>query len=289
MEARYKAASIDCPLVVMTRVREPLAYYLSFYKWGVAFRQKEDPRKFGNNFTTWVRRNQNLQSAIMLRGMSAMNAEYYGRLPQRRAGGGRHNSRSNVQNPDWDAIQLLLDKFDVVGSMERFDESLLLAADLSGLPLLLYKRNQPHLKGGFRGSSKSVCPDMDACRRAVQEAAPLDYQMYEKYAAAFEARIRALGAPFEARVAAYKRALVAAQHAWKKAPRKQTICRYHPETTEKVAELRPENIRCPVADSLELCQRTYAHRLFECPWQFQPNSSLTDPLGCWKPSSGFNR
>ena len=39
----YKAAGIDCPIVQMTRVREPLEYYLSFYKWGVAFRQKEDP------------------------------------------------------------------------------------------------------------------------------------------------------------------------------------------------------------------------------------------------------
>ena len=29
--------------MLMTRVREPLDYYLSFYKWGVAFRQREDP------------------------------------------------------------------------------------------------------------------------------------------------------------------------------------------------------------------------------------------------------
>lgn len=39
----YKAGGVDCPVVLMTRVREPLEYYLSFYKWGVAFRQKEDP------------------------------------------------------------------------------------------------------------------------------------------------------------------------------------------------------------------------------------------------------
>ena len=272
----------------MTRVRNPLDYYLSFYKWGVAFRQKEDPRKFGANFTQWVERNPNLQATIMIRGMAAMNAEYYGRLPQRRATGGRHAAKL-AKNPTWDALSQLLDQFHVVGSMERFDESLLLAADLSGLPLLLYKRNQPHLKGGFRGTSRSVCPDMEACRRAVQQAAPIDQQMYAKYAAAFEERIRALGAPFEARVAAYKRALVAAQHAWKKAPRKQTICRYHPETSDNVEVLRPENLRCPVADSMALCRRTYAHRLFECPWQFQPNSSLTDPLGCWNKAAGFNR
>lgn len=30
---------VDCPLVIMTRVREPLDYYLSFFRWAVAFRQ----------------------------------------------------------------------------------------------------------------------------------------------------------------------------------------------------------------------------------------------------------
>ena len=55
--------------------------------------------------------------------------------------------------------QALLDQFAVVGTMRRFDESLLVAADLSGLPFLLYKRNQPHQKGGFHGTSDSVCTD----------------------------------------------------------------------------------------------------------------------------------
>ena len=39
----YKRSGVDCPLVLMTRVREPLDYYLSFYRWGVAFRQRADP------------------------------------------------------------------------------------------------------------------------------------------------------------------------------------------------------------------------------------------------------
>ena len=83
-------------------------------------------------------------------------------------------------------------------------------------------------------------------------------------------------------------AIAEIQSTWKKVPRKQYICRYHPETTTNVRELRPHNIRCPVKDGgTELCQSVYAHRLFECPWQYVPNSTLSDPLGCWRPSSGF--
>ena len=221
----------------------------------------------------------------MMRGMAAMHAEYYGRLPSHRSmGATRLHMRFGKQR--WLELEQFLGKFDVVGTMSRFDESLLLAADLSGLPMLLYKRNQPHYKGGFRGTDKTVCPDIEACRRVVQQVAPIDHRMYDKYSATFEARVRALGTAFEARVAEYKRAVAAAQPVWRKAPRKQTICRYHPETSEHVDVLKDDNIRCPVAD-LALCRKFYAHRLFECPWQFRPNSSLTDSLGCWNGASEF--
>ena len=43
LKRMYNKGGVDCPLVLMTRVREPLDYYLSFYKWGVAFRQRDDP------------------------------------------------------------------------------------------------------------------------------------------------------------------------------------------------------------------------------------------------------
>ena len=56
----------------------PIRYYLSFFKWGVGFRQSNDPRTFGNNFTEWVKRVPNLQANVMLRGMAAMPAEYSG-------------------------------------------------------------------------------------------------------------------------------------------------------------------------------------------------------------------
>ena len=79
------------------------------------------------------------------------------------------------------------------------------------------------------------------------------------------------------------------QSTWRRVPRKQYICRYHPETSHTVPGLRLSNLRCPVERGEELCQSIYAHRLFECPWQYAPNSTLSDSLGCWRSSSGFNR
>merc|ERR1719399_1475278 len=261
----YRDADLECPLVFVTRIRDPLAYYISFFKWGVAFRQRKDPVTYGNNFSAWASRVPNLQSSIMMRGMSSVQAEYHGRF----------HSRSYV---DYDQLKRTLDQFSVVGTVERFDETLLLAADLVGLPLLRYKR-----------TSKSICPDMDACRRLIREVAPLDHMMYDKYASRFEEKLQALGPAFAERVAMLKKDVAEAQPIWLKAPRKQTICRYHPESSTHERTLRLDNIRCPVHDpTIELdtfCQSVYARRLFECPWQFKPNSSLSDPLGCWRPAT----
>lgn len=277
---------IDCPLVMTTRVREPLDYYLSFYRWAVAFRQREAPKAFGADFVSWVRMVPNLQSTMMMQSMAAMAAEYHlSQYPQFV----RSPIVGKSEKVAWEKLTAFLDAFTIVGTMRRFDESLLMAADLVGLPLMLYKRNRPNQKGGFRGTNATVCPDMELCRKAVREVAGRDHRMYDRYHARFEARLEALGPKFAARVAEYKRAVAEAQPLWKRAPRKQFICRYHPETSEHLQVLRPSNIRCPIEGGTELCRSVYAHRLFECPWQYRPNSSLSDPLGCWRPSSGFKR
>lgn len=118
-----------------------------------------------------------------------------------------------------------------------------------------------------------------------------------------------MGAEFAARAALYKAAMSDAQRLWTQVPRKQFLCRYHPETSSATPELRLANLRCPVESGAKFCQsvdgghffsmmaraltygldacQIYAHRLFECPWQYVPNSSLTDPTGCWRPSTGF--
>mgnify|MGYP006101133667 CR=1 FL=1 len=81
-----------------------------------------------------------------------------------------------------------------------------------GLPVLLYKRNRPNQKGGFRGTSASVCPDMEACRSAVREVAGRDHKMYERYHERFEKQLEALGPEFAKRVAAYKEVRPARGH-----------------------------------------------------------------------------
>jgi len=289
LERMYKRAGIDCPLVLMTRVREPLDYYLSFYKWGVAFRQRESPHLFGRNFIEWAQKVPNLQSTMMMQSMAAMAAEYH--LDQFRMH--YHNNRAVGKTDEiaWARLVELLDSFTIVGTMKRFDESLLMAHDMVGLPALLYKRNRPNQKGGYKGKNSDACPDMEACRAVIRKVAERDHKMYERYNERFEKQLAEKGEQFAQRVVAYKKAIADIQSTWRKVPRKQYICRYHPETSTGVRELRRGNIRCPIPardGGTELCQSVYAHRLFECPWQYVPNSTLSDPLGCWRPSSGFN-
>uniref|UniRef100_A0A7S3X297 Uncharacterized protein n=1 Tax=Emiliania huxleyi TaxID=2903 RepID=A0A7S3X297_EMIHU len=112
----YQAAGVRCPIALMTRVREPLAYYLSFYKWGVAFRIQEALTKgevqpqWGRNFSEWARQVPNLQSSIMVRGMTAMGAEYSGRIHASRRTIGPAGGRG------WEELDNMLSKFDVVGA-----------------------------------------------------------------------------------------------------------------------------------------------------------------------------
>ena len=216
-----------------------------------------------------------------------MAAEYH--VNQYKMHYARSPSVGRTDEIAWKKLTDFLDDFAIVATMRRFDESLLMAHDMVGLPILLYKRNRPNQKGGYRGTSATACPDMEACRAVIRQVAGRDHQMYDRYHAKFEKQLEALGPEFMTRVAAYKQAVAGIQETWKKVPRKQYICRYHPETSHNVPILRKSNLRCPVSDGgVELCQNIYAHRLFECPWQYVPNSTLSDPLGCWRPSSGFN-
>lgn len=128
-------------------------------------------------------------------------------------------------------------------------------ADTTSRPPLCCRRS---------GTNKDVCPDMELCRQVVRRAASRDHKMYDRYATRFEAKLAELGSSFAARVTEYKKEIAAIQATWRKVPRKQFICRYHPETSSMVPVLRTRNLRCPVTDgSPELCQSFYAHRLFE--------------------------
>ena len=214
----------DCPVHTMS-IREPLEYYLSFYRWGVAFRRSRARRPSAPPSSSGSRRCPTGSRRCSAR-MAAMAAEYH-----------VSQFKRSYHTPLWgrlddegrQKLSSFLDTFSTVAPMAHFDASILMASDATGLPLLLYKRNKPGQKGGFRGTSATVCPDMLACRAAVAKAAPLDTWMYEKYAKAFEGKLAELGDDFAGRVDAYKQAVAAAQPAWKRVPRKQFLCRYHPE------------------------------------------------------------
>ena len=282
LDQHLKRRGLDCPLVTMTRVREPLEFYLSFYRWAVAFRQRADPHSFGKDFIDWARRVPDLQSTTMMQSMAAMAAEYH--INQ-----WSHYRSSwmvgKTEEERWTKLQAVLDQFAIVATMKRFDESVLLASDLSGLPLLQYKRNKPNQKGGFRGTSQTVCPDMDKCREVIKQVAPRDHKMYDKYSTAFEARIAALGDGFARRVQLFKQSVNDIQPTWKQVPRKQFICRYHrrpPPGRRRSRSL----LRCPVPGGGPL-PNTYAHRLFGpvVPPQLHPRR----PARLLAAESGFNR
>jgi hypothetical protein len=159
-----------CPLILATRVREPLDYYLSFYRWAVGFRQRDSPRVYGTNFLEWARRVPNLQSTILSSSMASYEAEY---APK------RYRSRWEPRDgaAAWRRLRALLDRFDVVAPLARFDEAMLLVHDLTGLPLLLYRRNRPKQKNGYRGTNADACPDMEACRQLVAEVPARERRM----------------------------------------------------------------------------------------------------------------
>ena len=157
--------------------------------------------------------------------------------------------------------------------------------DIMGLPVLAYKRNKPKNKGGYRRSNE-ICT-MAACRRLIHRLAPRDVQMYERYKRKFEARLQRLGHSFASRVALLQEAVASVQPLWARTPRRQTVCKFQLSPPAKGAAL--PGLRCPFGldeGRMSACARVYAQRSFECPWQYERNSSLTDAVGCWRPSSG---
>ena len=60
----HVAAGCGCRLVTVTRLRRPLDFYVSFYRWTVAWRQKRNATRFGATMREWLPRN--LQASLLL-------------------------------------------------------------------------------------------------------------------------------------------------------------------------------------------------------------------------------
>ena len=291
----HVAAGCGCRLVTVTRLRRPLDFYVSFYRWTVAWRQKRNATRFGATMREWLPRN--LQASLLLTPIDAAWAEHVGvrddamrwkrahfwqfddaeawpaeYAARRRAVG----SARPLGAPRRAQLRGALSAFSLVGLVERFDETLLLLADLAGLQRLNYVALRPRSTNPRAGqperSAPTVCgADEAACEAAVAAAAPLDTAIYAEAAAAFDARVAALGAPFAARLAAFR----AARDAYAEPPERERrwldIKRGGGEMY--AAQVPMNRLRCAFGASAaerHACAGLYADSPFRYNWRLRP-------------------
>ena len=232
LRARYQALGLRVPIVLTTRVREPLSFYLSFYRWRVMGMQlhgnriqlspgREVVNPIGSNFLEWAP--PNLQSVGLLHG----DIELFAGLKQggfpgvwsAPTGGGPRRrphpfwvQHHTFEKKHFGALMRALSSFDVVAPLEEFDAALLLTSDLTGLPPLQLDEDiqltpDAHaVPDGVNLSYGAICPDMAACRAHVHRIAPWDVKLYTRVARQFGTRLRGLQPAFGRRLAAYRRA-----------------------------------------------------------------------------------
>ena len=66
---RQAALRCACKVVLVTRLREPLSFYTSFYRWTVNWRQQRNASAFGKDMLEWAP--PNLQSSMLLNPLDA--------------------------------------------------------------------------------------------------------------------------------------------------------------------------------------------------------------------------
>tara|TARA_B100000795_G_scaffold192356_1_gene146767 strand:- start:226 stop:1263 length:1038 start_codon:yes stop_codon:yes gene_type:complete len=202
-----------CKLVLVTRMREPAAWYRSFWEWsGVANKQRgnHSTDKFGETLIDFASRYSNLQSMIL---MGRVNlALSYPLHKYRCFEPSLHRPAPGTKSqpaPSGTACEGLpgrveevreaLRAFDVVGIVERFDETLLLIADLSGLQHVLHRAHNVASKASKAVSNMGCDPPAD-CRAKIEALAPVDTTIYREVSAAFDARVKAQGRSFAKRL-----------------------------------------------------------------------------------------
>lgn len=219
---RSLARSRGCRFVLSTRVREPLSYYLSYYRWTIVGRQESAARcwaamgrgegpgpsencpahlqatrwardpaarfRWGTDFVSWVERTPNLQAHLLwdASASSCVESPAFAGNPSRLRlcrGWAERMGEAELK-----ALVAMLDQFDVVGSVEAFDEALLDLQDRAGLPHVAYAMDTPHHRfwppdsGPVPGPRDGrMCSNWTACAEAVRRAAPMDYRLYNRY------------------------------------------------------------------------------------------------------------
>ena len=187
-----------CPIVLMVRVRQPASFYVSYFRWAVAWRQREDGSKYGSNFTDWAP--PNLQSALLLRSMDHMWAENVGLSNKRR------RVFWDFDGASMRRLQDMLLHFDLIGTTERFDETLLLVADMTGLQHLAYSINNPTERSDWKRqiTIEDACPNLRLCRTHAAAIAPFDAELYQRAAERFDGIVADQGASFQHRLKLFR-------------------------------------------------------------------------------------
>ena len=301
------ASQCHCRVVLATRLREPLSFYTSFYRWTVNWRQQRNGTAFGKDMLEWAPKN--LQSTLLLNPLDATWAEFTGvHTPE-----GRMRRRifsqfdeGSLASPAGQTafrrrqeLRRVIASFDLVGLVERFDETLLLLSDLLGLQRLLYTRSvpsstNPHYK---QPSIAQTCPDRAKCEAKIGEVAPIDHQLYREASTAFDAKVKALGAPFSARLRAFRRANADYQALLKRReeqagkepdgtarqPYRRVIERIVAAPTEMHFKVPMSRLRCFLGEGaigVEACQRVYADTPFRYNWRHTPSSCCSRLMHC---------
>ena len=242
--ARQALLRCACKVVLVTRVRQPSSWYRSFWSWsGVRDRQSQNATLYGKTLIEFARGYANLQSMLMLGSVNlGLQAQYIGinnpkvDLSEYRcfhpSGYAPQSRRARSVPPPGLAAALercgpdladrvehlrgTLRKFDVVGLLERFEETLLLIADLVGLQHLLRPSANVASPASTTTSDNPTllgCANSLDCDAQLAAAAPVDEFMYAEVSASFAARVEAQGEGFARRVQQLKeaRALVERQ------------------------------------------------------------------------------
>ena len=168
-----------------------------------------------------------------------------------------------------------------MGLVDRFDETLLLLADLTGLQHLLYARSAPQSTNTKMEppTIDAMCPDLDACKRHISAVAPVDKAIYMEAVAAFDAKVKALGAPFQERLKQFR----AVQQASAERPRKDRakIARrstayehmYYSTALRNPNRVNMEGVGCrfgETKEAWELCKLIVADTSQTRHWLFTP-------------------
>ena len=192
-----------CRVVLTTRIREPVSFYLSSYLWATTYKvrygtQLSRPRTIevkGRahavlprlSFFEWCGRAKNLQSRVLLHGGASnfISDEQTGKVT---------NSGIPMTSAGLDVLMRTLQSdFDVVTPLEAFDDGVRDVVAQLGIPrnasTLRYERVSPRFQfygGGPVGATAAsavadICPNMSACIAHVHAVAPLDVELYRRF------------------------------------------------------------------------------------------------------------